>query len=160
MGTLLFGDNAVSWPMYFQGHSGGGDDDDVWGSFESQRRTSGKYTQLPVDDFIMKGIYLPLARGYDHPRLHKANDLHRRDSFSIATGQHIHLHQHIGMHLISKVPPKSCLTCVCVCFPLYCMCTHPPKRLQNKKKGKTCNKNTFVSRLVHWRFIVFFCERT
>lgn len=137
MGALLFGDNAVSWPMYFQGHSGRAGDDDVWGSFESQTRTSGKYTQLPVDDFIMKGIYLPLARAYDHPRLHKANDLHRRDSFSIATGQHIHLHQHIGMHLISKVPPKSCLTCVSVCvFSTLLHVYTSPKKTSKQEKRK------------------------
>lgn len=86
----------------FQGHSGGGGDD-VGGLLERRTRTSAKCTQLLADDFIMKGIYLPLARGYDHPRLHKANHLHRRDSFSIAKGQHIHLHQHIRMHLTSHL---------------------------------------------------------
>lgn len=124
----MFGDNAVSSPMCFQGHSG---DDDVRGSllFESQTRTSGKHTHLPVDDFIMKGIWVPLSRRYDHPRLHKANDLHRKDN-----GQHIHLHQHIGMYLISKVPPKRCLTCVCVFSTLLYVYTSPKKTSKQEKR--------------------------
>lgn len=59
-----------------------------------------------------------------------------------AFSQHIHLHQHIGMHLISKVPPNKCLTCVCecmcvsVCFPLYCMCNTSPKKTSKQEKRK------------------------
>lgn len=48
MGALLWGDNAVSWPMNFEGHSG---DDDVQSSafVWEAHKDPGKHTQAPVD---------------------------------------------------------------------------------------------------------------
>lgn len=88
--NLVSGDNAVCWPMYFQGHSG--DDDDVQGalSFESKIKTQHK---------CCRRLYNREYLGFHDIRL----IICMGNTFS----QHIHLHQHIGIHLISKVPPPN-----------------------------------------------------
>lgn len=68
----------------FQGHGGDGDDvvrDALSCSRGARQGPLDKHTQLSADDFIMKGIWVPLARPCDPPRLCKADDLHREDSF-------------------------------------------------------------------------------